>query len=187
MYKVKLTGNYNVYVQDLNFEFTPIRPEKNFSDEEFENSEDIKSFLGKYLEATKGAKSNATTVVVTKKVHYDVQEVPSKKDKSEEKPVINATNASKTTSADVKKKEKTLEEEKKGSKDDTIVDATNASSTNSSTTKSTNNKDENLKDDSVVVADGASKTSATTKNTSATKAKKPASKTTKKTTTKSTK
>ena len=183
MYKVKLTGNYNVYVQDLNFEFTPIRPEKNFSDEEFENSEDIKSFLGKYLEATKGAKSNATTVVVTKKVHSDVQEVPSKKDKSEEKPVINATNASKTTSADVKKKEKTLEEEKKGSKDDTIVDATNASST----TKSTNKKDENLKDDSVVVADGASKTSATTKNTSATKAKKPASKTTKKTTTKSTK
>ena len=76
MYKVKLTGNYNVYVQDLNFEFTPIRPEKNFSDEEFENSEDIKSFLGKYLEATKGAKSNATTVVVTKKVHSDVQEVP---------------------------------------------------------------------------------------------------------------
>jgi hypothetical protein len=49
MYRVKLNGNYNVCVSDLDTIFTATRSEKSFSDKEFENSEDIKKYIGKFL------------------------------------------------------------------------------------------------------------------------------------------
>jgi len=181
LYKVTLNGNYNIYVKDLNFEFTPIKTVKTFSDEEFENSTDIKVFLGEYLTATKvGNEKQAKKVAekAEKKVSSDIKEVPVKaKNVEEETTVINATNASKTSSADKpKENKKTLVEEKNGEKDDDVVDATGASSTSSKETKS------DVKSD-VVVADGASKTGAkNTTKTNKTLTKKTTS-TTKKTTT----
>lgn len=178
MYKVTLNGNYNIYVKDLNFEFTPIKTVKTFSDEEFENSTDIKVFLGEYLTATKVGNEKQAKKVAEKKVSSDVKEVPVKtKNVEEETTVINATNASKTSSADkLKENKKTLVEEKNGEKDDDVVDATGASSTSSKETKY------DVKSD-VVVADGASKTGAkSTTKINKTSTKKTTS-TTKKTTT----
>jgi len=51
MYRVKLNGNFNVCINDLNTVFTYNRPEKTFSDDEFENSDDIKRYIGKFLTA----------------------------------------------------------------------------------------------------------------------------------------
>lgn len=154
LYKVSLNGNYNIFVRDLNFEFTPSKPTKTFSDEEFESSNDIKPFIGDYLVVEKGAKTTKATVSETKKVSEDVKEIPVAKEVEET--VINATNASKTSSADEKSSnEKTLLEEKKGDKDDTIVDATDVAKTASKSEAKTSKKDAE-----VVKADGASKKSA---------------------------
>ena len=84
MYKVTLNGNYNIYVKDLNFEFTPIKTVKTFSDEEFENSTDIKVFLGEYLTATKVGNEKQAKKVAEKKVSSDVKEVPVKTKNVEE-------------------------------------------------------------------------------------------------------
>lgn len=156
LYKVSLNGNYNVFVKDLNFEFTPSKPSKLVSDAAFEASEDIKPFLGEFLVAEKQVKTNKTTVaeVSTASNSEEVKEVPEVE--RVEETVVNATNASKTSSADNKTTTKTLVEEKKGEKDDTIVDATDAS-------KSSVDKKDADPTDEVVKADGASKKGAETK------------------------
>ena len=158
LYKVSLNGNYNVFVKDLNFEFTPSKPSKLVSDAKFEASEDIKPFLGEFLVAEKQVKTKETTTVAevsTASNSEEVKEVP-KVEKVEET-VVNATNASKTSSADDKTTTKTLVEEKKGEKDDTIVDATDASKSTVAEKKDADTTDE------VVKADGASKKGAKTK------------------------
>jgi len=170
LYKVKLNGNYNVYIKDLNFEFTPVKPVKTFKDEEFENSDDIKVFLNEYLTATKVGNTKKTEKVSeTKELPKDVKEVPAKKTKEEDEVVINATNASKISSADKSKEnKKTLVEEKQGKKDDDVVVADGAS-------KSTPTSKETKQNDDVVVADGASKSGAK-KTISNTKKQTPATK-----------
>ena len=45
MVKVEITGNYNVLVADLKIEFTPSRPVKILTDDEFDGSNDIASFI----------------------------------------------------------------------------------------------------------------------------------------------
>lgn len=112
MYKVKLTGHYNIFVKDLNFEFTPQKKTRIFSDEEFENSSDIKIFLGKYLQCSKcESKTNKAIKKVNKPVTHNVVEIPVAKELKKEEPVVvNATDSSKSTSANEKKHESKKEE-----------------------------------------------------------------------------
>lgn len=111
MYKVELTGNYNIYVGDLNFEFTPIKNSKVFSDDEFEGSNDIKPFLGEYLSFkkqgdVKESKKETTVQVVNTVVH----EVAPATDVKHDDSVINATDASRISAPT--NNDKTLEEMK---------------------------------------------------------------------------
>ena len=126
MYKVELQGNYNIFIKDLNFEFTPSKSSKIFSDNEFEGSKDILIFLDAELKATKIDKVASTKTVEHKPIaNFEVQEV---KAKEEETQVVNATNASKTNSENSVANTKTLMEEKMGEAQDTkeIINATGA-------------------------------------------------------------
>lgn len=66
MYKVELLGNYNVYVEDLNYEFSPHKKIRHFKDSEIEGSEDIKLFLDKYLKYHKISKHNQKDTEIAK-------------------------------------------------------------------------------------------------------------------------
>ena len=131
MYRVRLKGNFNVCISDLNAIFTYNRPEKTFSDSEFENSEDIKKYLGKYLTAehvdVKQPKASA-------KLHNTVKEDTPKIDVKIES---------------VDDKNRMIIKNKEHERSSDIINADNASLTV---------KPENdTKDDEIVVADGASK------------------------------
>jgi len=127
MYKIKVTGNYNVIVNDLSLVFAHNRPERMISDEDFEKSEDIKKYLGQFLEAE----------------HVDVK-LP-KKQASVEKP--QEKEAVKTKIEDVGGKDRVIIENKEHPKTDDIIRTEDV-------IKKT--KDEVKKDDDIVVADGAS-------------------------------
>lgn len=120
MYKVKLAGNYNVFVKDLNTEFTPDKDSKIFSDEEFESSEDIKIFLGDYLHHSKCDAKQHKETKTSIKPKNGVVELPKAKKNTET--VVNATDSSKYTSAQANKKAEVK-------KDDTVVKADGASET----------------------------------------------------------
>ena len=127
MYKIKVTGNYNVIVNDLSLVFAHNRPERMISDEDFEKSEDIKKYLGQFLEAE----------------HVDVK-LP-KKQTSVEKP--QEKEAIKTKIEDVDGKDRVIIENKEHPKTDDII------RTEEVIKKA---KDEVKQDEDIVIADGAS-------------------------------
>lgn len=108
MYRVKLTGNYNVCISDLDTILTAARPEKSFPDSEFENSEDVKKYIGKFLsveyvevKATKPSKTDkkpspaAPTEVKTKvEAHNEKERIVIENKPSQNPEVIIADNAS---------------------------------------------------------------------------------------------
>lgn len=128
MYKIKVTGNYNVIVNDLSLVFAHNRPERMISDEDFEKSEDIKKYLGQFLEAE----------------HVNVK-VPKKQTSSEKKQ--EKKNPVKTKIEDVDGKDRVIIENKEHPKTDDII------RTEDVIEKA---KDEVKKDDDIIVADGAS-------------------------------
>ena len=162
LYKVKLDGNYNIFISDLNVEFTPINSVHMFSDDEFESSNDIKAFLGEYLTHHKLDNKEGKHVAKETKTpvkHEDIVVIDSKNKTTEvEKEIVNATDASKNASYENKQRpQKTLTEEKKG-KDENVFDANGASKTESDSkvVKSA----ETTKDQEVIDASGAASRSA---------------------------
>ena len=130
MYKIKVTGNYNVIVNDLSLVFAHNRPERMISDEDFERSEDIKKYLGQFLEAE----------------HVDVK-VPKKTEKPAEKKQEKKETV-KTKIEDVDGKDRVVIESKNNPKTDDIVRTEEV-------IKPAKNE-EKAKDEDVIVADGAS-------------------------------
>ena len=129
MYKVKLIGNFNVCVGDLNATFTQTRSEKIFSDSEFENSEDIKKYIGKYLSAE----------------YVEVKQLNRQTIKTYTKPSIPAEVKTETTT--VNDKDRIIVQAKSNLDDSDIVNADNASLSKETTP---------LNDSDIIKADGAS-------------------------------
>jgi len=127
MYRVKLKGNFNVCVNDLDAIFTYNRPEKTFSDSEFENSEDIQRYIGKYLVAE----------------HVDVKQPKPSKEVKE-----NPTNKVDTKIETTDDKDRIIIQNKEHKQDSDIVVADNASFTVK--------PEDVVKDEDIVVADGTS-------------------------------
>lgn len=96
MVKVELNGNYNIYIQDLNFEFTPLKPIKYFKEDEYESSRDIVPLVGTFFKVTHDVEEEKETVnyidIVEKQV--DVIEIPPSEETND---VIDATDASTTS------------------------------------------------------------------------------------------
>ena len=122
--KVEITGNYNVLVADLQIEFTPSRPVKILTDDEFESSNDVLAFIrAGIMKVTKGVEDVEPQVKETP-VNTDVIEIEAVKD--EPRSVVDATDVSKSAEASSKIIENVDELEDKKLEDD-VVDATDAS------------------------------------------------------------
>ena len=122
--KVEITGNYNVLVADLKIEFTPSRPVKILTDDEFDGSNDIASFIRSgIIKVTKDVEE-IEQHVEEPTVNEDVVEIEPVKD--EPRSVVDATDVSKNanTSSKVIDNIDELEDEKL---EDSVVDATDAS------------------------------------------------------------
>ena len=118
MVKITLIGNYNVEIADLKLSFSPDQREKTISEEEFDNSFDLKRVL-QYFKIEKGneIKEEVVRTVVEPEKQVEVHEIPVKETEHE---VIDATNKSLSDSS-IKAKE---DFEKK--LDEQVIDTTNA-------------------------------------------------------------
>jgi len=117
--KITLIGNYNVEIADLKLSFSPDQREKTISEEEFDNSFDLKRVL-QYFKIEKGneIKEEVVRTVVEPEKQVEVHEIPVKETEHE---VIDATNKSLSDSS-IKAKE---DFEKK--LDEQVIDATDKS------------------------------------------------------------
>jgi len=131
MVKIELNGNYNIYVRDLNFEFSPLNPVKFFSEEDYENSRDIKSLVGTFLKVTENvAEEEPAKIINIVENVVDVIEYPPPENKDNS--IIDATDAAKTSEHVGKTREEIENESKMDEdklKDEGVVIATDASKT----------------------------------------------------------
>jgi len=111
MYKVKLKGNCNACIPDLNIIFTMSRPEKILEDEDFENSGDLKKMIDKGFFDVEHIDVNQikTNVKINKVFKQDVDHAPKTSQKIiDEKPVITIENKEHPIDHDIVKAEEVL-------------------------------------------------------------------------------
>jgi len=124
LYKVELLGNYNVYVEDLNYEFNPHKKIRHFKDSEIEGSEDIKLFLDKYLKYHKISKHNQKDKEITKIDEKIIDQIvdPIVEVKDDNTKIIQANGVSTTNSEDDNKIDSTIVADEKIEENITAVE-----------------------------------------------------------------
>ena len=111
MYKVKLKGNCNACIPDLNIIFTVGRSEKILEDEDFENSTDLKKMIDKGFFDVEHIDVNQikTNVKINKVFKQDVDNAPKISQKIiDEKPVVVIENKEHPIDHDIVKAEEVL-------------------------------------------------------------------------------